>query len=104
MTIRIRKLPSRRTFTAYEMAVAARAQLVVEERRARRRQLRGAPAARPGRAGEIVARRFGVSWRTLRKALAVVEAAERAPAQFAMLILEMDRGRGIDRAFRFLRG
>ena len=67
---------------------------------ARQRAGKADPSA--GRVSEAVAKYFGVSGRTLEKARAVVNAAERNPAKFGRCVQEMDRTGKIDRAHKAL--
>ena len=56
-----------------------------------------------GDARDKIAAQLGVSGRTYEKAKAVVAAAEAEPARYGPLLEDLDRYRGVDRAYRALR-
>lgn len=102
----------RKDFLPSEMVAIARA-LEPTERTAAKQRLQEAgrlggegsgklPEASRGRKRDKVAIYTGVSGRTLEKAMAVVDAAERAPDKFAGLVEEMDRTNRVDGAFHKL--
>jgi N6-adenosine-specific RNA methylase IME4 len=64
---------------------------------------KGAKISLPSRTSDRLGAFAGVSGRTLEKIKAVVEAAQSQPAEFGHLIEELDRHRGVDRAYRSLR-
>jgi ParB/RepB/Spo0J family partition protein len=63
---------------------------------------KGAQIAKPFRATEKIGAFAGVGARTVEKIAKVVQAAESEPERFGHLIQELDRYRGVDRAYRAL--
>jgi ParB/RepB/Spo0J family partition protein len=63
---------------------------------------KGAKVSQPSRATDKIGSFAGVSGRTVEKIAAVVEAAETEPQRFGHLLEELDRHRGVDRAYRAL--
>jgi SAM-dependent methyltransferase len=104
----------RKNFTPSEAVAIARAMEDQETEAAKERQRDhgGTAPGKPntpgnfpgvtGRARDVIAARVGMSGRTLEKALAVVEAAERHPEAYAPLVTQMDRTGKIDRVHKEL--
>src|SRR5215472_8356447 len=98
----------RKDFAPSELVAIGEEVARVERERARARKAHdGRPGKLPegqtGDARDKIAAQLGISGRTYEKAKAVVEAAAAEPARFGHLIEELDRHRGVDRAYRALR-
>jgi N6-adenosine-specific RNA methylase IME4/ParB-like chromosome segregation protein Spo0J len=96
----------RKDFLPSEIDAIRRALEPIEKAAAEQRMKAGTPAKvsqGSGRATDKIGAFAGVSGRTVEKIAKVVEAAEAEPAKFGHLIEEMDRYRGVDRAYRALR-
>ncbi len=98
----------RKDFTPSEMAAIARALGIKEKQAARERRGRPGrprggklPAQEKGRVRDKIAEIVGTSGRTLEKATAVVEAAEKNP-EFQPLVEEMDETGNVDAAYKKL--
>jgi N6-adenosine-specific RNA methylase IME4 len=97
----------RKDFLPSELVAIAKAVERIERERARARKAHdGRPGKLPerqtGDARDKIAAQLGISGRHYEKAKAVVEAAEAEPERYGHLIDELDRFRGVDRAFRAL--
>jgi N6-adenosine-specific RNA methylase IME4 len=88
-----------------EIDAIRRAMEPIEKAAAEQRMKAGTPAKvsqGSGRASDKIGAFAGVSGRTIEKIARVVEAAEAEPERFGHLIEELDRHRGVDRAYRAL--
>jgi N6-adenosine-specific RNA methylase IME4 len=98
----------RKDFTPSELVAITEAVEKRERELARQRMTLG-KLSTGSQAGKVrdkidkVAKPHGMSGRTLEKARAVVRAAQQEPERFGYLREELDRPRGVDRAFRSLR-
>jgi N6-adenosine-specific RNA methylase IME4 len=98
----------RKDFTPSELVAIGQEVERIERERAKTRMV--AAHASPGKLPELekgdardkIAAHLGISGRTYEKAKAVVEAANAEPDRFGHLIPELDRYRGVDRAYRAL--
>jgi N6-adenosine-specific RNA methylase IME4 len=94
----------RKDFTPSELVAIARTVEQRERELARERMTLGKiSTGSTGKTRDKIAAPLGVSGRTLEKARAIVEAAEAEPEKFGHFIGELDRHRGVDRAYRALR-
>src|SRR5262249_18339912 len=100
----------RKDFTPSEAVAVARALEASERERTEANQgtrtdrLGGKlPPSSAGKTRDRVATRVGMSGRTLEKARAVVDAAERQPSRYQSLVEEMDRTGKVDAAYRRLK-
>jgi ParB-like chromosome segregation protein Spo0J len=98
----------RKDFTPSELVAIGREVERVERDRAKVRKAHdGRPAKLPeglkGDSRDKVAAQLGMGARSYEKAKAVVEAAEAEPQVYGHLVEELDRYRGVDRAYRALR-
>jgi N6-adenosine-specific RNA methylase IME4 len=99
----------RKDFTPSELVAIGRERERVERERAKERMV--AAHASPGKLPELekgntrdkIAAQLGMGARNYEKARAVVEAAENEPRKYGHLVEELDRYRGVDRAYRALR-
>jgi len=97
----------RKDFTPSELVAIGREIERIERERARARKAHdGRPGKLPerqrGDSRDKIAAQLGISGRTYEKARAVVEAAESEPQSYGHLVDELDRYRGVDRAYRAL--
>jgi N6-adenosine-specific RNA methylase IME4/ParB-like chromosome segregation protein Spo0J len=101
----------RKDFLPSEIEAIRRSLEPIEREAAKRRQAMAGGSA-PGNFPEAVAKGqtrdrigafAGISGRTVEKIAAVVRAAEAEPERYGHLVEEMDRYRGVDRAYRALR-
>lgn len=98
----------RKDFVPSEIEAIRRAMMPVEREAARERKAANSPNAKVshsdyGRASDKIGAFAGVSGRTVEKIAAVVDAAERAPEKFQLLLTEMDRTGKVDGAYRKLK-
>jgi N6-adenosine-specific RNA methylase IME4/ParB-like chromosome segregation protein Spo0J len=99
----------RKDFTPSELvAIGAEVERIERERaKARMVAAHASPGKLPeqdkGDARDKIAAQLGISGRTYEKAKAVVDAAAAEPERYGHLVEELDRYRGVDRAFRALR-
>jgi ParB/RepB/Spo0J family partition protein len=98
----------RKDFLPSEIDAIRRATEPIERAAARERMSEGGKgsenfATLPGKTSDKIGAFAGVSGRTVEKIAQVVEAAEAEPEKFGHLIPELDRYRGVDRAYRALR-
>lgn len=93
----------RKDFTPSEAVAIARALGIGVRQRAKKRQGSGKlPEAEKGQTRDILAKAVGISGRTLEKAEAVVEAAEKDPA-LQPLVEEMDRTKKVEPIYKKVR-
>jgi ParB/RepB/Spo0J family partition protein len=93
----------RKDFTPSEMVAIAQTVEQRERELARQRMTLGKISTGSGKARDKIAAPLGISGKTLEMARAVVEAAERNPAVFGPLVVEMDRTGKISAAHREIR-
>jgi ParB/RepB/Spo0J family partition protein len=98
----------RKDFLPTEIDAIRRALEPIERAAAKARMSEGAKGVEnfhtlPGKTRDKVGAFANVSGRTVGKIKAVVEAAEAEPERFGPLLEELDRYRGVDRAYRALR-
>jgi N6-adenosine-specific RNA methylase IME4 len=99
----------RKDFTPSELVAIGREVDRVESERAKQRMIaaHSSPGKLPelerGNARDKIAAQLGMGARNYEKAKAVVEAAEAEPQTYGHLVEELDRHRGVDRAYRALR-
>jgi hypothetical protein len=98
----------RKDFLPSEIDAIRRAIEPIERAAARARMSAGGKASENfatllGKASDKIGAFAGVSGRTVEKIAKVVQAAEAEPEKFGSLIHELDRHRGVDRAYRALR-
>jgi N6-adenosine-specific RNA methylase IME4 len=98
----------RKNFTPSELvAIGQEVERIERDQAKTRKAHEGRPGKLPerqtGDARDKIAAQLGVSGRTYEKAKAVVAAAEAEPERYGHLVEELDRYRGVDRAYRALR-
>jgi ParB/RepB/Spo0J family partition protein len=96
----------RKDFLPSEIDAIRRAMEPIEKAAAKERMSeggKGAKISQPSRSTDKIGAFAGVSGRTVEKIAKVVEAAEAEPEKYSHLIQELDRHRGVDRAYRALR-
>jgi N6-adenosine-specific RNA methylase IME4/ParB-like chromosome segregation protein Spo0J len=98
----------RKDFLPSEIDAIRRAIEPIESAAARSRMSEGGKgsenfATLPGKTSDKIGAFAGVSGRTVEKIAQVMQAAEAEPEKFGHLVAELDRHRGVDRAYRALR-
>ena len=96
----------RKDFTPSEAVAIAKAVEPLERQAAEERQKSGTPSVNlteGGNALDKTASAVGMSRNTLKKAQEIVEAAEREPQKYNMLVEQMDKTGKVDKAYRLLK-